>query len=159
NLLLDILDTSGQEEFASLQDSWIRTRDAFLFVIAYGPEYFFKSWNFTLHYIDKLLKSTNGNLASLPIVITATRIDEFPPNQYVLCDICYCLSKKKKKAKNLAPLAKKKKKKKKKKFLGKKKKKKKKKTNINLNKLTNPNNSTTMPMNVHPKTTKNVPPK
>ncbi|ETO16686.1 hypothetical protein RFI_20655 [Reticulomyxa filosa] len=113
NLLLDILDTSGQEEFASLQDSWIRTRDAFLFVIAYGPEYFFKSWNFTLHYIDKLLKSTNGNLASLPIVITATRIDEFPPNQYVLCDICYCLSKKKKKQKNLAPLAKKKKKKKK----------------------------------------------
>ncbi|ETO27440.1 ras family small GTPase, partial [Reticulomyxa filosa] len=81
-LLLDILDTAGQEEFASLQDSWIRTRDAFLFVIAYGDVHFNKSWTCLEHYVSKLIKSTNGNIAALPIVVAATRIDEYPPEQY-----------------------------------------------------------------------------
>ncbi|ETO16462.1 ras family small GTPase [Reticulomyxa filosa] len=81
-LLLDILDTAGQEEFASLQDSWIRTRDAFLLVMAYG-DFFENSWRCVEHYISKLQKSTNGNISSLPIVIAANRIDEFAPPDYV----------------------------------------------------------------------------
>eukprot|EP01083_Nonionella_stella_P267853 905100_1 len=68
--LLDILDTAGQEEFAAMQDDWIRQGDGFLLVYAITAMATFDEVKI-LH--DKLLREKDKE--RVPVVLVGNKCD------------------------------------------------------------------------------------
>merc|ERR1719229_500179 len=52
--LLDVLDTAGQEEYASLQDQWIREGDGYLIVYAITDEQTFSDTTVLKEKIERI---------------------------------------------------------------------------------------------------------
>jgi len=73
--LLDILDTAGQEEFASMQDQWMREGKGFLLVFNICEKMTFDELNI-LH--DKILRAKD--VSSVPMVIAGNKCDLRDPN-------------------------------------------------------------------------------
>ena len=72
SVLLDVLDTAGREEFASMQDEWIREGKIFLlcFAITSRP-----SWQNVVNYRERLLRSKNDDDKDWSMVLVSTKGD------------------------------------------------------------------------------------
>merc|ERR1719150_2051499 len=68
--LLDILDTAGQEEFASMQDQWMREGKGFLLVYSINQ---YSSFDELGILRDKILRAKD--VANVPIVIAGNKVD------------------------------------------------------------------------------------
>mmetsp|Transcript_5650 Transcript_5650/g.9479 ORF Transcript_5650/g.9479 Transcript_5650/m.9479 type:complete len:197 (+) Transcript_5650:96-686(+) len=72
--LLDILDTAGQEEYAALQDQWIREGDGFLIVYAINNRDSFDEAEMIRSKIVRILDSDPDN-PDIPIVLCGNKCD------------------------------------------------------------------------------------
>mmetsp|Transcript_8638 Transcript_8638/g.13338 ORF Transcript_8638/g.13338 Transcript_8638/m.13338 type:complete len:196 (+) Transcript_8638:59-646(+) len=72
--LLDILDTAGQEEYAALQDQWIREGDGFLIVYAINARESFDEAEVIRSKIIRILDSDQDN-PDVPIVLAGNKCD------------------------------------------------------------------------------------
>lgn len=70
--LLDVLDTAGQEEYASLQDQWIREGDGFLVVYAVNNK---TSYEDCVTIIDKIQRIVDKDFSKIPVVIAGNKCD------------------------------------------------------------------------------------
>jgi len=72
--LLDILDTAGQEEYAALQDQWIREGDGFLIVYAINSQ---ESWDEAEMIRSKIIRILDADPDSpdIPIVLVGNKCD------------------------------------------------------------------------------------
>jgi len=72
--LLDILDTAGQEEYAALQDQWIREGDGFLIVYAINSE---ESWDEAEMIRSKIVRILDADPddPDIPIVLVGNKCD------------------------------------------------------------------------------------
>merc|ERR1719512_376418 len=72
--LLDVLDTAGQEEYAALQDQWIREGDGFLIVYAINSEDSFDEAEMIRGKIIRILDADPDN-PDVPIVLAGNKCD------------------------------------------------------------------------------------
>jgi len=72
--LLDILDTAGQEEYAALQDQWIREGDGFLIVYAINSEESFDEADMIRSKIIRILDSDPDD-PDVAIVLVGNKCD------------------------------------------------------------------------------------
>eukprot|EP01084_Bolivina_argentea_P227113 383603_1 len=72
--LLDILDTAGQEEYAALQDQWIREGDGFLIVYAINSEESFDEADMIRQKIIRILDE-DPDSTDIPIVLVGNKCD------------------------------------------------------------------------------------
>jgi len=70
--LLDVLDTAGQEEYASLQDQWIREGDGFLVVYAINNS---QSIEDTDGIVEKIRRIKDQDFGEFPIVLAGNKKD------------------------------------------------------------------------------------
>eukprot|EP01084_Bolivina_argentea_P007726 14507_1 len=71
--LLDILDTAGQEEFSSMQDTWIREGSGFLLVYSITSKHTFEQID---ELRDKILRTKDVDDSNdIPIVIAGNKCD------------------------------------------------------------------------------------
>jgi len=70
--LLDVLDTAGQEEYASLQDQWIREGDGFLVVYAINNA---QSIEDTDGIIEKIRRIKDEDFGEFPLVLAGNKKD------------------------------------------------------------------------------------
>lgn len=73
--LLDILDTAGQEEFASMQDQWMREGKGFLLVYNINEKHSFEDLQILR---EKILRAKD--VESVPLVIAGNKCDLRDPN-------------------------------------------------------------------------------
>jgi len=73
--LLDILDTAGQEEYAALQDQWIREGDGFLIVYAINSEDSFDEAEMIRAKIIRILDPSDPDEPDIPIVLVGNKCD------------------------------------------------------------------------------------
>eukprot|EP01083_Nonionella_stella_P193204 713819_1 len=72
-ILLDILDTAGQEEFSSMQDQWLRAGDGFLLVYSITSRHTFDE---VMILRDKILRCRDDDdTDSIPIVVAGNKCD------------------------------------------------------------------------------------
>eukprot|EP00483_Globobulimina_turgida_P000309 UN00309 len=72
--LLDILDTAGQEEYAALQDQWIREGDGFLIVYAINSRESFEEAEMIRQKIIRIL-DTDQDEPDIPMVVAGNKCD------------------------------------------------------------------------------------
>eukprot|EP01084_Bolivina_argentea_P275941 470688_1 len=72
--LLDILDTAGQEEYAALQDQWIREGDGFLIVYAINDDSSFDEAEMIRAKIVRILDADPDD-PDIPIVLAGNKCD------------------------------------------------------------------------------------
>jgi len=72
--LMDILDTAGQEEYAALQDQWIREGDGFILVYAINNSISFEEVDATRQKIFRILDE-DPDKALVPIVLAGNKCD------------------------------------------------------------------------------------
>merc|ERR1719229_2194046 len=72
--LLDILDTAGQEEYAALQDQWIREGDGFLIVYAINSRESFDEAELIRSKIIRILDADPDD-PDIPIVLAGNKCD------------------------------------------------------------------------------------
>lgn len=70
--LLDVLDTAGQEEYASLQDQWIREGDGFLVVYAINNS---QSIEDTDGIVEKIRRIKDQDFGDFPLVLAGNKKD------------------------------------------------------------------------------------
>jgi len=70
--LLDVLDTAGQEEYASLQDQWIREGDGFLVVYAINNS---QSIEDTESIVEKIRRIKDQEYGEFPLVLVGNKCD------------------------------------------------------------------------------------
>jgi len=73
--LLDILDTAGQEEYAALQDQWIREGDGFLIVYAINSQESFDEADMIRAKIIRILDPADPDDPDIPIVLVGNKCD------------------------------------------------------------------------------------
>jgi GTPase KRas protein len=73
--LLDILDTAGQEEFASMQDQWIREGKGFLLVYTITSQQSFEEMR---NFHKSILRTKDAD--KVPLVIAGNKCDLRDPN-------------------------------------------------------------------------------
>merc|ERR1712154_55339 len=73
--LLDILDTAGQEEYATLQDQWIREGDGFLIVYAINSQESFDEADMIRAKIIRILDPADPDDPDIPIVLVGNKCD------------------------------------------------------------------------------------
>ena len=98
SVVMDILDTAGQEEFSSMQDQWIRDGQGFLVVYSITS---LDSYDQANELVDKIFRSKTET--TVPIVIAGNKCDLENQRQvstkegqdygmyYLLCVMCYVL--------------------------------------------------------------------
>eukprot|EP00483_Globobulimina_turgida_P000226 UN00226 len=69
-VLLDILDTAGQEEYSAMQDQWIRYSQAFLLVYAINSKHSFDEIDMMRHKILRILEDVD-----VAIVVAGNKCD------------------------------------------------------------------------------------
>eukprot|EP00483_Globobulimina_turgida_P000387 UN00387 len=72
--LLDILDTAGQEEYAALQDQWIREGDGFLIVYAVNSRESFEEAELIRGKIIRIL-DVDSDEPDIPMVLAGNKCD------------------------------------------------------------------------------------
>jgi len=72
--LMDILDTAGQEEYAALQDQWIREGDGFLIVYAINAMESFTEAEVIRQKIIRI-SDADPNNPNIPIVLVGNKCD------------------------------------------------------------------------------------
>jgi len=72
--LMDILDTAGQEEYAPLQDQWIREGDGFLIVYAINAQESFTEAEMIRQKIIRISDSDPNN-PNIPLVLVGNKCD------------------------------------------------------------------------------------
>ena len=82
NEQLDILDTAGQEQFAALQDHWIREAEAFLLVYSVQSQRTFKHAD-DLH--KKILRNKEGK--RIDMILVGNKSDLPAPDHEVTYDM------------------------------------------------------------------------
>jgi len=79
--ILDILDTAGQEEFASMQDQWMREGKGFLLVFNLVDKNTFEElFNEHNGYIQKIARAKDTPAKKIPIVVAGNKCDLKDPN-------------------------------------------------------------------------------
>ena len=69
---VDILDTAGQDEFASMLDQWMREGDGFLLVYSIASQ---DSFNHVKTLIEKITRTKGPQASKVPIVIVGNKCD------------------------------------------------------------------------------------
>jgi GTPase KRas protein len=70
SIVLNILDTAGQDDFVAMQDTWIREGKGFLLVYAINSP---SSFNDVQSFHDKVLRTKNSS--SIPMVLVGNKCD------------------------------------------------------------------------------------
>jgi GTPase KRas protein len=70
--LLDVLDTAGQEEYASLQDQWIREGDGYLIVYSITNKHSLEEANVLW---EKICRIRDENAGEFPLVLVGNKCD------------------------------------------------------------------------------------
>jgi len=71
-VMLDILDTAGQDEYKSLRDQWMRDREGFIVVFSVDNS---KSWDEIPKWLDSIFKTKDNDAREGPIIIVANKMD------------------------------------------------------------------------------------
>lgn len=74
NVLLDILDTAGQEEFRSMRDEWIREGDGFLLVYSITDAVSFSEID---NVREEIMRAKEDKMKYVPLVLVGTLLDEW----------------------------------------------------------------------------------
>ena len=82
HLILEILDTAGQDEYKNLIDGWINSGDGFLLVFALNDK---ESWEFLLDLKERILKMKKGE--NPPILIVGNKKDLEDERVFTKADI------------------------------------------------------------------------
>jgi len=72
SVLLDVLDTAGQEEYASLQDQWIREGDGYIIVYAINAN---QTKDEARNLIDKIQRILDAEAGEVPLIIAGNKCD------------------------------------------------------------------------------------
>ncbi len=72
NVLLEILDTAGQDDFSPLRDSWIRESQAFLLIYSLTDR---KSLDYLDTILSQIRRTKEDETAVVPIVLAGNKCD------------------------------------------------------------------------------------
>jgi len=71
-VMMEVLDTAGQEEYTLMRDAWARTNDAFLLVFSVTERRSFEEID---DYYQRLLRVKDRDQGDLPVVLLANKAD------------------------------------------------------------------------------------
>jgi len=71
-VIMQILDTAGQEQYSAMRDGWIRTSDCFIFVFSVTDR---SSFNEIDEYYEQMLRVKDATRGDVPLVLLANKID------------------------------------------------------------------------------------
>ncbi len=72
NVLLEVLDTAGQDDFSPLRDSWIRESQAFLLVYSLTDR---KSLDYLDTILNQIRRTKEDETGAVPIVLAGNKCD------------------------------------------------------------------------------------
>lgn len=71
-VLMQVLDTAGQDDFSTMRDNWMRCSDCFLLVFSMTERRTFEELD---EFYQRLLRVKEANEGEVPVVIVANKVD------------------------------------------------------------------------------------